>query len=1243
MMDRVCPHCRAHFWKSENMSCCHDGDVHYETNFSVCPELIALLANSHFMSHIRQYNMSIAMASVGHSNRSLPGICSFILSGKPYHRIASSMLPGAGEDPKFAQIYLLDVADATNIRMRFQHDVLQPEILSQLHALMITYNPWVRQFRSAASSSQRLQWRFDGEDVPDAMVLGSIIAEPGVKRCIVIEQMYNNSGPQIISDCHRLYHPLAYPILFPQGQTGWYLGMLSQNGSSVTRVQFLKYLMMRRDNLSHLQKCGRLTLEFLCDAWASHEAQIMEFHRRPQQQALYRAGQKSAVVDQMSHADAHDVGLPVRTVLPSSVVGSPRFYHTLFLNAMALPRRFGKPDLFITMTANPCWPEITSHVPCNSHWQFHPDIVARVFMIKVESLISDIRNKEIFGPVAAVVWRVEWQKRGLPHLHLLVILKTHITTVAQVDAVVSAEIPNPETHPLLYGLVKQFHLHKPCDTCGTAGCRQANANGTCHRRYPKAITASTVIDSDNYPLYRRRCLHYAEVKDYNNLTRFVTDEWVVAFSPFLLMRYACHINVEVAACFKTFKYLYKYVLKAPDSAVVIVDEIEAYLQGRMLSASEAAFRILGLRLHQEWPPVICLHLHLPNHERLVFDPTMTVEEILDRHDAETTLTGWFKLNADDHDARNLLYTDLPEYYWWNNTLKRWIKRHNRNIAVGRTYAVSPRNIELYALRLLLNVVRGAVSWRCLLHYDGFIHGNFQEACRARGLLRDDSSAVEAFTEIVQHSVSAPSIRQQFADFLLHVQIDAPINFFNTFVGDMCDGEMSESSIRNALIDIDAHLRQMHSSLAVFGFDHIASPLLVIESENRHISEYQKQYEELYSICTLEQKQAVQNVIDTALLPQHERNNNVFIVQGGAGTGKTLWVNCISAALRVHHKSIKCIASSGLAASLISGAQTAHSALGIPVPTLDSSFCRLDPNQRQYFRNVDVIIWDEMSMIGVLTADCVDKSLQDVRNCNLPFGGIIMIFVGDFKQLSPVIRRGRGEFQTLHNCHWWPAASKFVFNKNWRAANNASFQAFLHDVGSGILSNINVPEISQCSDMQDLILRTYGDSVEDSMNNTNMVLSFKIEDTDLVNSYVMDKVPAEPRIAMACDVFDSENHNLSPDFVSTLIIPGAPAYAITLKIGARYMIIKNYNPSLGLVNGTLCKCVGIGTGIIHVQLLTGTKRGSIHMLPRCTFQVLPEASGLPCSFSRTQFPIQVAYCVTVRIMHKITECDIHLLI
>jgi hypothetical protein len=1184
-LDNVCPFCQARFWSDENINCCNKGDIHFVTDSNVPAELQELLSRSHFMEHIRQYNTALAMASVGHDARVLSGgPSSVILSGRAFHRVPGAFVADPGWNPSFAQIYLLDAEEASEIRNGLHHNSLKPDILRLLHDVMLRDNPWVRQFRHSAADCQPLLWRWDGEDVNEAMVLGALIAAPGSSRNIIIRT--HDSTPIIINDLHCLYHPLAYPLLFPSGMTGWFLGMKSQSDTNVTRVQYLKYLIMQRSEYSHIQRCGRLALEFYCDAWASHEANVMDFHKRPQQQTLYRSVSRAALIDQLPHSDAGDIGVPARTVLPSSVVGSPRFYHTLFLNAMALPRRFGKPDLFITMTANPNWEEIHCQIPQHSDWQNHPDIVARVFMIKVASLVSDIKERHIFGPAAAIVWRIEWQKRGLPHLHLLVILCNHIRCV-DIDSFVCAEIPNPDLDPELYDLISKNNIHKPCDVCHQASCHQ---DGCCRRNFPKPMIAETTVQGDRFPVYRRRGRYITHVKDHNGNLRAVTDEWVVPYSPFLTLRYRCHINCEVAAHINTFKYLYKYVLKAPDHAAVVIDEINSYLDGRMLSASEAVFRILGLRLHSEWPPVMCLDIHLPNHERMIFDPNSSAEDLLDQSAvAETTLTSWFLLNQSDRDARNYLYCDIPEHYVWSSTLKRWSKRVRKGaMAVARIYAVSPRNSELYSLRLLLNVVRGATSWRCLLNVDGWIHGTFHDACLARGLLSSDSDHLRAFDEIVQNTLSASVVRQHFADFLLNVQVSEPVRFFETFVEHMVDGEYSDSNVQYALACIDRILRSRASSITTFGFD----PVEIDVDDDESVIHYDcgESFFELYNQCTEEQRDAVDVIMNST--------EGVFIVQGGAGTGKTLFVNCLAFGLKRRKSNVLCVASSALAASLLPDGKTAHSALSIPVPVMDGSFCRWDPSTRKQLRKTEVFIWDEMSMIHNMVAECVDFSLQDLHSNNSPFGGKVMVFVGDFKQLPPVVKKGKGEYSTLRKCSWWSTANKIQFTKNFRALDNQGFISELDQIGNGSVGDVMVPPLSQCSNEDEMIQRVFG---EDILSCDNcIILTLKVQDASDVNDRVMRLLPGETFNALAADALPVETHVL-PEVVASLSIPGAPNFSIPLKVNARYMVIKNYAP--GVVNGTLCKLISFSSDIVHVQLLSGARRRSIVMLPRCTFQVL----------------------------------------
>jgi hypothetical protein len=717
------------------------------------------------------------------------------------------------------------------------------------------------------------------------------------------------------------------------------------------------------------------------------------------------------------------------------------------------------------------------------------------------------------------------------------------------------------------------------------------------------MASFTDVTGDKFPIYRRRGIHFGTVTDYNHVPRPVTDEWVVPFSPYLTLKYRCHINLESAAHVKCFKYLYKYVLKPPDSAAIIVDEIEAYLQGRMLSASEAVFRILGLRLHQEWPPVICLNIHLPNHERLIFDPTASREELADIPEGDTTLNAWFKLNRECVEARQYLYIDIPEHYCWNATIKRWEKRkYQKKIAVGRTYAVSPRNTELYALRLLLNVVRGALSWLCLLNVDGWIWSTFHEAALARGLLSSDVSHSSAFSEMI-HSVTSPSNACRiFAQFLLNVQVAQPQEMFDMFVEHMVDGDLSNRNILLALTNIDRELRNNHSSIAAFGFETINQDVFSNADIEQYATDYESKYSELYAICSDEQRNIVDQIISATA---SAGPTNIFVIQGGAGTGKTLMINCLAAAFYVQSKKIVCVASSALAASLLPNGKTAHSALGIPVPAFEDSYCRLDPAQRAHLRSCDAIIWDEMSMVHHNVADCVNSSLQDIHRNALPFGGKVIVFVGDFKQLPPVVVRGKGEYATLRKCDWWHTAFKAVLTRNFRALENQSFIKNLESIGSGELECADVPVESICYTEIDLIRRVLGDNVLDAAADNCMILTLKVQDAMEINTKVINMIPGEAYVALASDEYPVDEHHLPSEFIAGLAIPGAPNFAIDLKVGARYMIIKNY--AVGIVNGTLCKLISHTSSVVHVQLLTGYRQGSIVMLPKCTFSILPGAS------------------------------------
>ena len=115
--------------------------------------------------------------------------------------------------------------------------------------------------------------------------------------------------------------------------------------------------------------------------------------------------------------------------------------------------------------------------------------------------------KHVLGKVVGHLYVIKFQKRGLPHLHIIYILdkEEHLSSdPTLIDRIVSAELPDPETQPQLFAQVTKHNLHGPCggSDWSHASCMQDNHFS---KYYPKDFNEDMYIDEEsNYPIYRRR-------------------------------------------------------------------------------------------------------------------------------------------------------------------------------------------------------------------------------------------------------------------------------------------------------------------------------------------------------------------------------------------------------------------------------------------------------------------------------------------------------------------------------------------------------------------------------------------------------------------------------------------------------------------------------------------------------------------------------------------------------------------
>ncbi len=559
--------------------CCNHGKITLPSLRVPPPALQALLSGDdvrakNFREHIWAYNRAFAFTSLGvkedHTVNCRNGPPVFRIQGELAHW-SGSLLPQPGHPPIYAQLYIYDPrsAVAQRIANNSKRSVLRSDTMEILEDVLRTNHQYapvylhahevLAQYPDTSDVSVRL-WVAPGTDtrrynlptVDEVAVILPTDMSSSEPRDIVLQR--RGGVLQHISDCHPAYAPLQYPLLFPHGENGWHPAL--DNGGEdkrITQSRFAAhYLHDRLAEFSCVLRGGRLFTRWMVDMYASMDQNRLLWLRH--NQGILRASLYSGLQDAMDSAD-QDTGLAnlgKRVVLPSSYIGGPRHMQQQFQDSMAIARFFQKVDLFITVTTNPRWPEITQELQPGETPYDRPDLVARVFHLKKKAILDDIVKNGVMGKVAAHVYTIEFQKRGLPHMHLLIFLQEpdKLNSPDDIDKLISAQWPDPVTQPMLFATVKSCMVHGPCGTSNPrAPCMDS---GKCTKRYPKPFCDATHMNEDGYPSYKRP----NDGREYDVGGLMVDNSWIVPYCPYLSAKYDCHINVECAVSLGTFRYGY---------------------------------------------------------------------------------------------------------------------------------------------------------------------------------------------------------------------------------------------------------------------------------------------------------------------------------------------------------------------------------------------------------------------------------------------------------------------------------------------------------------------------------------------------------------------------------------------------------------------------------------------------------------------------------------------------------------
>ena len=352
--------------------------------------------------------------------------------GRLHHEMGA-LIPEETKKPRYCAVYIHDTNYETqaNIIHEF-HGRLQIDLLKELLIMLHEVNPYIKTFtcmhelcmKSDIVETYNLVIHANKKpekehtrryNAPDASEVAAIIVgseDELIGRTDVVlryRAKLNENGFEKLSRIaisHRSYDALAYPILFPDGKDGWVLNLSTEGenkGRKITPLQFYsRYLFSREHEFNLVLHGCRLFLQFLVDIYVKMESERLTFLR--ENQAKLRRADYTSLRDLLGDSGGvFDEAISLRAgslvILPSTYVGGDRYMRQKMHDIIATSNVLGHPDIFITMTCNPHWPEIQRGLLPGQRPEDRPDLCNRVFRMKRQALVQYVKNTGRFGRV----------------------------------------------------------------------------------------------------------------------------------------------------------------------------------------------------------------------------------------------------------------------------------------------------------------------------------------------------------------------------------------------------------------------------------------------------------------------------------------------------------------------------------------------------------------------------------------------------------------------------------------------------------------------------------------------------------------------------------------------------------------------------------------------------------------------------------------------------------------------------
>lgn len=819
----------------------------------------------------------------------------------------------------------------------------------------------------------------------------------------------------------------------------------------------------------------------------------------------------------------------------------------------------------------------------------HPVTLSRQFMIRVNAFMRFLKSNDqvLGGQLIDYWWRIEFQNRGSPHLHMLCWIQNspNFDTPegkSLINEIVSCSLHNDDDQ--LNELVKRVQIHSHSTTC----FKNRNDHN-CRFNFPRPVSEETILLGPDETLRNsgRFCI----------LRRDPGEQYVNNYNPQLLKLWKGNMDIQPCGNVTAVSYyIAKYTSKhePQDVGQAVKDAVSrvrachgdigrqlfavsmAILNHRRVSACECAYRLCYIYSSRK---VVFVNTCRP-HERYRIlrydsDQGQTYQNIFDRYtqrptNLERLSLAEFAINyehatrpvSDEDDGDAEAYDQIEEGAESGpitiRLLNGNIMRKRRKPAILRTrYYTQMGDREGYFYSYLVAHVPFRDENNLLQGYETCEEAFMAQRNRLRPFHGDSVEQFQYIERELQQVIGQVLALAEPAAF--NDGNEQAVHNENQNVGAIVDG------YDPGMADVDIEIEDVGEEMR-----------LNITDEDFHamVGSMNVEQKEIFDEVTKQIRYEVTNQCDLNIPLK-------LFVTGGAGSGKSFVLKTI-----VHHirrcyaptteqllnaTFVEVTAPTGVAARLVNG-KTIHSAFALGIEKGRATVYRQMTGQRledmrRKWRHIRWLIIDEISMVSYEVLRSIHLRLQELKNCQDIFGGINILVFGDIMQLSPV--KGSWCFKQpiifQGEPHLWHYFRLCELQTNVRQQNDSQF--------IDILNNLRVGELSM-EQYEILLERSRVPMTGDFADGEAVRIFPTVRQVNDYNDKMVDLMGKTDKIYTLNALDESKEPATYGQKPNQAAVPQDPnstgglLNSIKVAIGARVMLRMNLKVSEGLVNGSM---------------------------------------------------------------------------